>query len=201
MIKKILITLFLFYSVFAQQNQMDQNQFMLAESYEQQGNLGKAVEIVEGLNKKDPTNIQFFNKLNSLYLQLKKYDESVLLIESRIKLVPQDVNLYGMLGSTYYTAGDRTKAYKIWEDAIEQFKSNQMTIRIISNYAIEKRDFEKAIEYLNLGKALSKDPYLFSYDLAELYQITMRYREAANEYCNLIKANPAQYQQIESKIK
>jgi len=200
MIKKILITLFLFYSVFAQQNQMDQNQFMLAESYEQQGNLGKAVEIVEGLNKKDPTNIQFFNKLNSLYLQLKKYDESVLLIESRIKLVPQDVNLYGMLGSTYYTAGDRTKAYKIWEDAIEQFKSNQMTIRIISNYAIEKRDFEKAIEYLNLGKALSKDPYLFSYDLAELYQITMRYREAANEYCNLIKANPAQYQQIESKI-
>lgn len=200
MIKKIIITLLLFFSVFAQQNQMDQNQFMLAESYEQQGNLGKAVEIVEGLNKKDPTNIQFFNKLNSLYLQLKKYDESVLLIESRIKLVPQDVNLYGMLGSTYYTAGDRNKAYKIWEDAIEQFKSNQMTIRIISNYAIEKRDFEKAIEYLNLGKALSKDPYLFSYDLAELYQITMRYREAANEYCNLIKANPAQYQQIESKI-
>ncbi|MDY0082118.1 MAG: tetratricopeptide repeat protein, partial [Ignavibacteriaceae bacterium] len=66
--------------------------------------------------------------------------------------------------------------------------------------AIEKRDFEKAIEYLNLGKTLSKDPYLFSYDLAELYQITMRYREAANEYCGLIKANPAQYQQIESRI-
>ena len=75
-----------------------------------------------------------------------------------------------------------------------------MTLRIISNYAIEKRDFEKAIEYLNRGKEISKDPFLYSYDLGELYQITMRYREAANEYCDLIKANPSQYQQIESKI-
>ena len=75
-----------------------------------------------------------------------------------------------------------------------------MTLRIISNYAIEKRDFEKAIEYLNRGKEISKDPFLYSYDLGELYQITMRYREAAEEYCDLIKANPSQYPQIESKI-
>lgn len=200
MIKKLLIISLLAFTVLAQQNQMDQNQFMLAESYEQQGNLAKAVEIIEGLNKKDPANIQYFNKLNTLYLQLKKYDESVLLIESRIKLAPQDVNLYGLLGSTYYTAGDRTKAYSVWDDAINKFKSSQMTVRIIANYVIDRRDFEKAIEYLNLGKEISKDPFLYSYDLAELYQITMRYREAANEYCDLINANPAQYQQIESKI-
>jgi tetratricopeptide (TPR) repeat protein len=179
---------------------MDQNQFMLAESYEQRGDFAKAVEIIETLNKKDPTNIQYFNKLNTLYLQLKKYDESAALINSRINITPQDISLYGLLGSTYYTAGDRTKAYKVWDDASEKFKTNPMTLRIISNYAIEKRDFEKAIEYLNRGKEISKDPFLYSYDLGELYQITMRYREAAGEYCDLIKANPSQYQQIESKI-
>src|SRR5574338_1226365 len=200
MIKKILIIFLFAFTALAQQNQMDQNQFMLAEGYEQKGDLNKAIEIIETLNKKDPGNIQYFNKLNSLYLQLKKYDESVALINSRIKINPQDLSLYGMLGSTYYTAGDRTKAYKIWDDAAEKLKTNPMTLRIISNYAIEKRDFEKAIEYLNRGKEISKDPYLYSYDLGELYQITMRYREAAKEYCDLIKANPSQYQQIESKI-
>jgi tetratricopeptide (TPR) repeat protein len=179
---------------------MDQNQFMLAESYEQRGDFAKAVEIIETLNKKDPANIQYFNKLNSLYLQLKKYDESAALINSRINITPQDISLYGLLGSTYYTAGDRTKAYQVWDDTAEKFKTNPMTLRIISNYAIEKRDFEKAIEYLNRGKEISKDPFLYSYDLGELYQITMRYREAAGEYCDLIKANPSQYQQIESKI-
>lgn len=200
MIKKILTTILITFSLYAQQSPMDQNQFMLAESYEQRGDFAKAVEILETLNKKDPTNIQYFNKLNSLYLQLKKYDESAALINSKIIITPQDISLYGLLGSTYYTAGDRTKAYQVWDDTAEKFKTNPMTLRIISNYAIEKRDFEKAIEYLNRGKEISKDPFLYSYDLGELYQITMRYREAAGEYCDLIKANPSQYQQIESKI-
>ena len=200
MIKKILTIILFTFSLYAQQSPLDQNQFMLAESYEQRGDFAKAVEIIETLNKKDPTNIQYFNKLNSLYLQLKKYDESAALINSRILITPQDISLYGLLGSTYYTAGDRTKAYQVWDDTAEKFKTNPMTLRIISNYAIEKRDFEKAIEYLNRGKEISKDPFLYSYDLGELYQITMRYREAAGEYCDLIKANPSQYQQIESKI-
>jgi tetratricopeptide (TPR) repeat protein len=200
MIKKIL-TIFLFtFSIFAQQNSFDQNQFMLAESYEQKGDLTKAVEILETLNKKDPGNIQYFNKLNTLYLQLKKYDESIRIINTRILLTPQDISLYGMLGSTYYTSGDRTKAYQVWGDAIDKFKTNQMTLRIISNFVIDRRDFEKAIEYLNRGKESSQDPFLYSYDLGELYQITMRYREAASEYCDLIKANQSQYQQIENKI-
>jgi tetratricopeptide (TPR) repeat protein len=200
MIKKILTIILFTFSIYAQQNTFDQNQFMLAQSYEQKGDLNKAVEIVEALNKKDPSNIQYFNKLNSLYLQLKKYDESVLLINSRINITPQDISLYGLLGSTYYTAGDQTKAYSVWDDATEKFKTNQMTFRIIANYAIEKRDFEKAIELLNRGKKLNNDPYLFSYDLGELYNITMQYRDAAEEYCSLIKSSPSQYAQIENKI-
>jgi tetratricopeptide (TPR) repeat protein len=200
MIKKLLTIILFAFTLFAQQSPMDQNQFMLAESYEQKGDFNKAVEIIETLIKKDPSNIQYFNKLNSLYLQLKKYDESVLLINSRILLTPEDISLYGLLGATYYTAGDRTKAYAVWDDAAEKFKSNQMTYRVIANYAIDKRDFEKAIELLNKGKEINPDPYLYSYDLAELYNITMRYREAAEEYCDLIKANPSHFQQIESKL-
>ncbi|MBK7632580.1 MAG: tetratricopeptide repeat protein [Ignavibacteriales bacterium] len=200
MIKKILPVILFAFSLFAQQSPMDQNQFMLAQSYEQQGDFNKAVEIIETLNKKDPSNIQYFNKLNTLYLQLKKYDESAAIINSRIISNPQDVSLYGLLGSTYYTAGDRTKAYQVWDDATEKFKTNPITFRIIANFAIERRDFEKAIELLNQGKKFSKDAFLYSYDLGELYNITMRYREAAEEYCDLIKANPSQYPQIENKI-
>jgi tetratricopeptide (TPR) repeat protein len=200
MIKKILTIILFAFALFAQQSPLDQNQFMLAESYEQRGDFAKAVEIIETLNKKDPANIQYFNKLNSLYLQLKKYDESAALINSRINITPQDISLYGLLGSTYYTAGDRTKAYQVWDDATEKFKANNMSYRIIANYAIEKRDFEKAIELLNLGKQSSKDPFLFSYELGELYSITMRYREAAEEYCSLIKSDVAQYAQLENKI-
>jgi len=200
MIKKIIPILFIAASLLAQQNSLDQNQFMLAQSYEHQGNYSKALEIVEALNKKDPNNIQYFNKLNALYLLLKNYDESVSLINARIKLTPQDLSLFGMLGSTYYTAGDRTKAYTIWDDAINDNQGNQMACRIMANYAIDKRDFDKAIELLNRGKESAKEPGLYSFELGELYSITMRYKEAAEEYCSLIKSNPTQYSQIENKI-
>jgi tetratricopeptide (TPR) repeat protein len=200
MIKKIIFIILFAVTLFAQQNPFNQNQFMLAQSYEQQGNFAKAVEIVEALNKKDPNNIQYFEKLNALYLQQKKYDESVSLITAKILLNPQDINLYGMLGSTYYTAGDRTKAYSVWDEAIKKNNGNQMAFRTMANYAIDKRDFEKAIELLNRGKESAKEPTTYSYQLGELYSITMRYREAAQEYCNLIKTNPSQYSQIENKI-
>jgi tetratricopeptide (TPR) repeat protein len=200
MIKKILPIILFSFTVFAQQNPQDANQFLLAQSYEQRADFEKAIEIIETLNKKDPSNIQYFSKLNALYQQLKNYDKSVDLINSRILLSPQDISLYGLLGSTYYMGGDQTKAYEVWDDAVEKFKSNQMTYRVIANYAIERRDFEKAIELLNLGKKATNDPYLYSYDLAELYNITMRYRKAAEEYCDLINANPSQYPQIENKI-
>jgi len=71
MIKKIILMLFFCAALFAQQNPLDQNQFMLSQSYEKQGNYGKALEIVEALNKKDLNNIQYFNKLNALYLLQK----------------------------------------------------------------------------------------------------------------------------------
>ena len=54
MIKKILIIVLFAFSLYAQQSPLDQNQFMLAESYEQRGDFAKAVEIIEVLNKKGP---------------------------------------------------------------------------------------------------------------------------------------------------
>ncbi len=98
MIKKILPIILFSFAVFAQQNPQDQNQFLLAQSYEQRGDFEKAIEIIETLNKKDPSNIQYFSKLNSLYLQLKNYDKSVDLINSRILLTPQDIKSIWFIG-------------------------------------------------------------------------------------------------------
>jgi len=53
MIKKILPIILFAFALFAQQSPMDQNQFMLAESYEQRGDFAKAVKIIETLNKKE----------------------------------------------------------------------------------------------------------------------------------------------------
>lgn len=198
--KKTLFILFLCVKLFAQQNPFDLNQFMLAEAYEQQGNYAKAIEIIEQLYTKDNQNPNYFNKLVNLYITTKNFDSVISLLDSRIKMFPQDPNNYGQLGSVYYMMGDYKKAKEIWEIPLTKTNRNSMNFRIIANYAIERRAFETAIEILNRGKNESDDPTMYSFDLGELYSLTMQYENATKEYCELLRKNPGLYSTVEAKI-
>ncbi len=198
MLKQIFSFLILFsLTVYSQQ---DINRFMLGQNYEQSSDFEKAKQIYEGLYKQQPANLQFFDALNRVYLQLKEYDNSINIIEQRLNANQQDINLFGLLGKTYYLKGDEKKAFETWDEAINKFPKDPTVYRMMANYAIERRAFDKAIEYLNKGKDVTDDPRIFSFDLANIYSLTMRYKDAAKEYCSIISQHPNQYQLVESKI-
>ena len=140
MLKQISFFLILFnVSVFSQQDIM--NRFMLGQNYEQAGEFQKAKDIYEELFQKQSDNFQFFDALNRVYTQLKEYDKSISIIEQRLNTNPADINLYGLLGKTYYLKGDEQKAFETWDEAITKFPENPTSYRTIANYAIERRDF------------------------------------------------------------
>ena len=199
MVKQVFLYLILF-SITASSQQDITNRYMLAQNYEQAGEFQKAKDIYEELYQKQPANFQFFDALNRVYNQLKEYDKSITIIEQKINSNPADINLYGLLGQTYYLKNDEQKAFQTWDEAIKKFPDNPASYRTMANYAIERRAFDKAIEYLNKGKELSDDNRIFSFDLANIYTLTMRYKDAATEYCSLISDHPNQYQLIESRI-
>ncbi len=178
----------------------ENNQYMLAQSYVQAAMFDKAKPILEELYKNNPGNYEYFQSLNLVYTQLKDYDSSISLLEDQIRNSPQDINLYGMLGTTYYLKGNENKAFEIWDDALKTFPQNEMNYRVIANYAIERRTFDKAIQYLKKGQELSSNPMYFAYDLANLYALTMQFKEATEEYCIIIKLNPNQLSSIENRI-
>ena len=199
MLKRLLLIVSLLsLPVYSQQDA--NNRFMLGTSFEQSGEYEKAKQIFEELYNGNPANYQYFDALNRVYLQLKDYDNSIRIIEERIKTSENDINLYGMLGKTFYIKGDENKAFNTWDQALQKVPANQNSYRVIANYAIELRTFDKAIEYLNKGKSVSDVPRLFSYDLASIYSLTMRFKDAAREYCEIISSNPKQYQLVESRI-
>ena len=198
-ISTIIFLIIIEISAFAQNNDLF-NRFRLAQSYEQVNEYQKAEAIYEELYNKQPQNFQFFDALNRVYIQLKEYDKSVSMLEKRIADNPMDINLYGLLGSTYFQKGEEDKAYDIWDKALSQMPQNQVNYRVIANYAIERRDYNKAIEILNKGKELNKETFNFSYDLANLYSILMKYKEAADEYCFILNKEPNQLNIIEAKM-
>lgn len=176
------------------------NKIMLAQSFEQAGDYERAAILFEEIYSLQPQNYLAFESLNRVYIQLKKYESSIKIIESKIKSSPQDVNLFGMLGTTYYLMGNESKAYELWEEGIKIQPDNQMSYRVIANHAIQRRAFDKAIEYLKKGKAISQNPEQFSYDLTNLYSLTMRFKEAAEEYCYILNLQPTQLSAIENRI-
>ena len=201
MLKKLCLILFAATEVLFCQFQNDENnRYLLGENFEQSGNPDKAREIYEDLYKRNPSNMQYFISLNRIYVSLKRYEASEELINQRLLISPQDINLYGLLGSTYYLTGDENKGFAIWEDGIERVPENPMNFRLMANYAIERRAFEKAIDFLKRGKKLSDNPLMFSFDLANLYSLTMQYKEAAEEYLSIVLKNPEQYQAVQNGI-
>jgi tetratricopeptide (TPR) repeat protein len=199
---KILCFLFFIISVvgYCQYSNDDNNRFLLGENYEQSGYPDKAKEIYEDLYRRNSSNIQYFISLNRIYVLLKQYDSSVKLLEEKLSINPQDINLYGLLGSTYYLMGNETKAYSVWEDGVNKLPQNEINYRMIADYAIERRDFEKAIDFLKRGKKISDDPLLYSFDLGNLYSLTMQYKEAAEEYLSIILKKPDQYPAVQTRI-
>ena len=200
MIKRIFIfAIFCSAFVFAQNNSLS-NKFALAESYEHSGNLQKAAKIYAELYQSQPNNNLYFESLNRVYVQLKNYAASVDLIEKEIKRNPKNINLYGLLGSTYYLMGNDEKAFEVWDEPFKFLKPNPVYYRVIANYAVQRRAFEKAIDLFKRGKEISTDKVIFSYDLAQLYSITMQFKNAAEEYCFILKNNPSQLQTVQAKL-
>lgn len=183
------------------QNMVDfNNRFMLAQSYEQAGEFQKSMEILEDLLKRQPDNYQFFDALNRMYINLKEYDKSAVAIQNRLNKNPLDLNLWGMLGSTYHVMGNEQKAFDTWDEALKKLPPNQINYRVMANFAMQRRAFEKAAEYLIAGKRISNDPKIFSYDLGNIYSLTMQYKEAAEEYSEIVSSDPNQLRSVESRI-
>ena len=201
MLKRSLIItgLFSFLSL-AQNNNQLMNKFALAQSFEQAGELTKAAKLYAELYEVNPDNNVYFMSLNRVYVQSKNYAASVDLLEHELERRKNDINLYGMLGSTYYMMGNEQKALEVWDEPFAILGSNPAFYRTIASYAVERRAFEKAIDLYKKGKAVAKDKIFFSYDLGQLYTITMQFENAAEEYCSILSTEPQQLQTIETKM-
>ncbi len=199
MFKSLLIISFLSFTIVFSQTNLS-NKYRLGKTYEQSGKLEKAKKIFEEITFAQPTNSQFANSLNEIYLKLKNYDKSILFLSNRLKLRPNDVSLYGMLGATYYISGNNEKAIEIWDKGILVNNSSQINYTIISNVAIQNRAFQIAIKYLEEGKSKSSNPIQFSYQLAQIYAHTMAYKKAASEYVDALIDQPSQLSYIKRRM-
>ncbi len=201
MLNKVIIlfvSIVAFQPLFAQQD-VGMN-LSLAQSYEQAGDFESAAKLYETLYETNPQNMLYINSLYRVYTQLKNYAALVDVLEKRIADAPDDISSYGMLGSTFHRMGNEAKGNEVWELPLKNEKENPLTYRLIADYALERRAFEKAIDFYSRGKAIAEDKIIFSFDLARLYTLTMQYDKATEEYCFILQNEPKQMTTVETRI-
>lgn len=199
--KRLFLTIILLGSVIHAQDQTNiENKFRLGQSYEAAGQFEKAENIYRDLHQLQPFNYTYFESLNKVLITLKKYDEAIQLVQNKIRETPQDPNMYGLLGTTYFMMDDMDNAFAAWEKGISTNPNTYITYRIIANYAIENRAYEKAIDILKRGKKMIPDLTFFSIDLANLYAVNMDFENAAMEFCELINFQPGQLGMAKSRV-
>lgn len=195
-----LLVLFLSFQYGFSQTTDELNKFRLAQILSQQGDYENAIELFEQLYRANPDNYPYFDGLRNCYLQVKQYEKAVALLQGRLQTHPSDINLMAMLGNIYYKAGKDTIAYALWEKTIQVDPKNANLYRVVTNFLIENRSFDKAVELLLRGRKTIGDPNLFVTDLATVYAFTMDFKAATKEYLKLLKQDPNQLSYVQMRL-
>jgi cellulose synthase operon protein C len=182
------------------QAQEQNAKFRLAQSYEQVGNIEAAVKLYEEVLARDATNLATLEALNRLYLQLKRYDDAITLLQRRLVASPADVRLRATLGSIYYKAGKEQEATAVWEEAIGTQPSTPAVYQAIAAVMMENRLLDRTADLYRRARVSCKDPTLFTLDLAQLLAVSMDYGGATSELLRWLELNPTQLGFVQSRM-
>jgi tetratricopeptide (TPR) repeat protein len=133
-------------------------------------------------------------------MQLKKYEEVILLVKTRLAGSPRDLNLRALLGTVYYRSGREKEAAAQWDSAVAIEPRDPSTYRFIAANLTENRLLDRAVDMYRRGRTASGDPNLFSLELAQVLSAGMDYTGAAREYLGWLRQNPTQLAFVQGRF-
>ncbi len=172
----------------------------LAQSFEQAGDLDRAVELYEGLHQSDPNNYIYFDGLRRVYTQGRQYDKAIALIRERLRLQPNDVLLRASLGGVLYESGSEQSADSVWNQIIRSDPKNIGLYRLVASQMMEHRLYEQSVRMYLAGRTATGNKTAFAEELATMYTVLQQYRAASEEYITTLKASPQQLPLVQSRI-
>ncbi len=180
--------------------EQSQNILRLAQAFEQQQEYERALQLYSDLFVKDTANYVYFDALRRMYVQLKRYDEAIVLSVRRLRSTPLDFTLQSNIGSLFSMAGKEQKADSVWNMVLHSANKNQMIFRAVANEQANLRLFDRAIATYLRGRNESGDQYIFANELGYLYSFTMDFANTTREYLRMLRQNELQFDFVQSRL-
>ena len=184
---------------FQQNAPMKENDEQLAMQLYQERDFEKAAEVFERLYEKKPTSFYYTYLLYSL-IEIREFNKAEKLIRQQQRNAPSSLRYIVDLGYVYFREGNPEKSKKHYEEALKKLGADRSQIVELANAFLVRGENDYAISAYMKGRELMKNPYLFSFELAAIYEREGEYRNAFNEYLNLLSVDKNYRNTVEDRL-
>ena len=138
----------------------------LAMNYFDKGEFEKALVLFQDLEKSQPGNTFFIQRIAASYQQLQQYDKAEKYLLEKIERMRQPMLLVE-LGYNYQLKKDASKAEKYYADAIASIQQNPGNVYAVANAFEQKTLLQQALKAYEAAAATGKNMN-FDYQMAIL---------------------------------
>ena len=171
----------------------------IALEFYQNQQFDKASEIFERLYEQKPSAYYYQYLLYSL-VETKEYGKAERLIKKCQKSEPDALRYSVDLGYVNFRSGNPDKSKKLFEDALKKLGPNQQQIFDLANAFVTRGENDYAIRTYIKGRQLMNNSYPFGFELASVYERMGDFKNATEEYLNLLEVNKAYMNTVQDRI-
>jgi tetratricopeptide (TPR) repeat protein len=139
----------------------------LAHNYFEKGEFEKALSIYQDLEKKQPGNTFFVQKIAASYQQMQRYTEAEKYLLEKLQRLRGQPQLLVELGYNYQLQKNQVKADKLYKEAIAAVSENPGHVYIVANTFEQKVLVQQALQTYEAAQAANKSMN-FDYQMALL---------------------------------
>lgn len=172
----------------------------LANSYLQNGEFDKAVELFQGLWEKNNYEYKYYRPLYTCLLQLKKYDELEKVIKKELKKNDNAPQFVVDLGYMYAQVPNAEKAKEQFDKALKDLKPYDATIRSLANIFEAYHLYDYVIAVYDKGGKLIHNETFYSFEMAQANLKKGDVAATVKFFLINLEANPGNMQTIKNTI-
>ncbi len=174
--------------------------FQLAESFIRAAQFQRAIGLLEDLVARSPETHVFYERLRSAYENVKRFDDAIALVDSRIRRETVPTLYIAEKARLLFLKGEEDLAEEFWQQAIETNPSSAGVYLLVYRSTMQVRMFELAIDFLEQGRERLHDETLFQTDLAYLYGLSSQHEKAMREYLSLLRSTNEQFNFVRLRL-
>ena len=164
--------------------------YMTGVQLVRQSQFEEAYKIFSRLYDRNPNNFPVYDQLINTLINLKRYDEAILITSKKLNQNYTDIILATKLAELYHLNGNIDLAYQTWDRALNANINSIQAFRYIGENMIYRREHEKAIDIYLQARRNFNNPTLFFSEITNGYVALGRREDAVKTLVSALASSP-----------